>query len=693
VGHRTAAEGHRVLILAPFGRDGESVSQLLAREGYDTKVCASITEVAESVDEHVGAILMTEEALNGDQQPLRDVLVKQPAWSDVPFVLLAAPKAMQSPTTEMSRLKLFDLSTNSLVLERPLGRASLVSAVASALRSRQRQFEMRDRIVELRDNEAKFQAIANSIDQMIWTTLPDGYHDYYNNRWYEFTGVPYGTTDGEGWNDVFHPEDQERAWSRWQHSLDTGEPYEIEYRLRHRSGEYRWVLGRAQPLRDTDGRIVRWFGTCTVIHDLVAAREVLARSREDLEHMVEARTAALEAEMASRSRAEAALRQSQKMEAVGQLTGGIAHDFNNMLTGVIGGIDIVRRRLAAGRMDDIDRFLNAASASANRAAALTARLLAFSRRQSLDSRPFDVNQMLTSLEELLRRTIGENIAIEIVTSPQQPIAAADENQLENAILNLAINARDAMPDGGRLTIETSVVDLDHAYAQTRPDIKPGRYVMVAVSDTGVGMPPEILEKVFDPFFTTKPIGQGTGLGLSMVYGFAQQSGGQVRVHSRPGDGTSVKIYLPASNLPAETQEAAPGPVEAENLGGTVLLVEDDEAVRMLVREVLSELHFMVVEADRADAAVPILASDRTIDLMISDVGLPGMNGRQLAEIARQHRPHLPVLFVTGYAENAAIRSGFLGTNMAMVTKPFSLETLSGKIQDMLAAQAKDGAAK
>ncbi len=683
MGHRTAVEGHRVLISAPYGRDAESVASLLGDQGYDVSVCGGLADVAAQIDEHLGVILLTEEALIHDLPLLKDTLGRQPSWSDVPFVLLAAPRTGRMPRTEASRLQLFDLATNSVVLERPLGRASLASAVASAMRSRQKQFEMRDRMAELRDSDAKFQAIANSIDQMVWTTLPDGYHDYYNQRWYEYTGMPDGSTDGAGWNGMFHADDQERAWSRWRHSLDSGVPYEIEYRLRHHSGEYRWVLGRAQAQRGADGAIVRWFGTCTEIHDLVAAREVLARSREQLEQMVEARTAALENEMANRVLAEAALRQAQKMEAVGQLTGGIAHDFNNMLTGVIGGLDIMKRRIASGRQDDLDRFMDAASASAQRAAALTARLLAFSRRQSLDAKALDVNALTASLEELLRRTIRENIALQIVQGASVGNIVADANQLENAILNLAINARDAMPDGGQLTVETSLVELDDSYVAATPDIAPGRYVVIAVSDTGVGMTPEVLEKVFEPFYTTKPIGQGTGLGLSMIYGFARQSGGQVRIHSRPGEGTSVKLYLPATEDDAPADES---PVEAtrEGRGQTVLVVEDDESVRLLVRELLTELHYRVVEARDADSALPILASEIDIRLMVSDVGLPGMNGRQLAEAARQHRPELPILFVTGYAENAAIRAGFLGTNMAMITKPFALDTLAAKVDEMIA---------
>ena len=266
MGHRSASEGYRVLVSAPFGRDAEKIAAQLRMDKYDVVVCPDLNAISSRLDEQVGAIVLTEEALSAGLPSLKEALALQPTWSDIPFVLLTAQRSGRTPALEATRLQIFDVTTNSVVLERPLGKASLFSAVASAMRSRQKQFEMRDRLRELRDSKADVEAIANSIDQMIWRTLPDGFHDYYNDRWYEFTGMPYGSTDGEAWNGVFHPNDQERAWTRWHHSLATGEPYEIEYRLRHRSGEYRWVLGRALPVRSPSGEIVRWFGTCTDIH-------------------------------------------------------------------------------------------------------------------------------------------------------------------------------------------------------------------------------------------------------------------------------------------------------------------------------------------------------------------------------------------------------------------------------------------
>jgi signal transduction histidine kinase len=422
---------------------------------------------------------------------------------------------------------------------------------------------------------------------------------------------------------------------------------------------------------------------------LEAGAKALADAANRLEDQVSERTVELEqalarlrAETAEREEAEASLRQIQKMEAVGQLTGGIAHDFNNMLTGIIGSLDLMRRRIAMGRFEDLDRYMTAASASAARAAALTQRLLAFSRRQALAPRPVAINDLISSMSALIEQAIDETIDFNVVLAPDLPSGNIDPHQLENAILNLALNARDAMPAGGALTVETRVVDLDHTHVAWRPGLSPGRYLAVCVSDSGVGMPPELIEKAFDPFFTTKPLGQGTGLGLSMVYGFASQSGGAVIIDSEVGVGTSVTLYLPTTEarVPIELEPESCAP---HGDGESVLVVEDDPAVRMLVREVLQELRYQPMEfADPLEAAM-YLASDARIDLMISDVGLPGMNGRELAETARAQRPEMPIIFITGYAESAAIRAGFLSSNMAMVTKPFSLDELAAKVSQMI----------
>jgi signal transduction histidine kinase len=420
--------------------------------------------------------------------------------------------------------------------------------------------------------------------------------------------------------------------------------------------------------------------------------EALRNLNETLEERVAARTRQLaesnqrlQNEMVERERAEDALRHAQKMEAVGQLTGGIAHDFNNMLTGIIGSLDLMQRYIAEGRTEEIGRFTEAAVSSANRAAALTHRLLAFSRRQSLDRKPLNANDLIHSLEDLLRRTKGDHIELKLQLAEDAWPVSTDVSQLENALLNLVINARDAMPDGGELRIETANVYLDSSDINTLEPVKAGDYLMIAVTDNGTGMTPKVLAKAFDPFFTTKPIGQGTGLGLSMIYGFAQQSGGHVSLFSLPGQGTSVRLYLPRLRVMEPEDVLSPVISEAPPAiaGETVVLVEDDPAVRMLVRDLLKELGYHAHEAEDAKSALPLLESDMRVDLLVTDVGLPGMNGRQLAEIARQYRPALKVLFMTGYAQMAAERQGFLEEGMDMVAKPFSIDLLANKIRTMI----------
>jgi PAS domain S-box-containing protein len=643
----------------------------------------------------------------------------------------------------------------------------------------------------LRQSEARFRALTQSMPNQVWTAGPDGGLDWFNQQSLDYTGKTHQQMAGDGWGNIVHREDLPRVAQEWATSLVTGETYETEFRIRRADGVFRWHLVRAVPI-ETPGGAPRWLGTNTDIDDQKAAQSELARLNASLGQRVEERTrdldrmwqlstdvmmvarfdgtitavnpawkhllgleerdllgrkliefvaeedhSATRAEMARLSAglstlrfenqyhhsdgslrviswtavpdeeyihavgrditakraaddalkdAESRLRQSQKMEALGQLTGGIAHDFNNLLQGITGSLETVKRRLAAGRSEDVDRFMHSATSSANRAAALIHRLLAFARRQSLDNKTVDINQLVESMEELLRRTLGEQFGLRVITGKNVWSARSDENQLESAILNLAINARDAMPQGGTLTIETSNEVLSDEYAARHEGLKAGDYAVVSVTDTGTGMPPDVLAKAFDPFFTTKPIGQGTGLGLSMIYGFTKQSGGHVRIDSEPGQGTTVRLYFPRDG--ARDNAAAPETSIAtadvpQGEGEIILVVEDEPAVRMLVIEELTELGYTVLEAPTGLAAIPILESSQRIDLLVTDVGLPGMNGRQVAEIGRQHRPELPVLFMTGYAENAAVRSEFLASGMEMIAKPFALDALALRIRAIL----------
>ena len=407
------------------------------------------------------------------------------------------------------------------------------------------------------------------------------------------------------------------------------------------------------------------------------AETALRELNATLEARVEERTAELR-------RAEDALRQAQKMEAVGQLTGGIAHDFNNLLTGITGALELLQRRVGEGRYADLGRFASVATTSANRAAALTQRLLAFARRQPLDPKPVAANRLVADMEDLLRRTLGPNIALEMVLSGGLWGTLCDPNQLESALLNLAINARDAMPEGGRLTIETANAHLDDAYARAQGfEVRTGQYVSISVTDTGVGMEQAVAGRIFEPFFTTKPIGQGTGLGLSMLYGFVKQSDGHVRVYSEPGRGTTMRLYLPRHAGAAVLEGEPDAPAVPAGAGETVLVVDDEDAVRMLVAEALADMGYVALEAADGAAGLDILRSVAKVDLLVTDVGLPGLNGRQLADAARVLRPGLRVLFITGYAGNAAIGNGVLDAGMEILTKPFALEALATKLRMMM----------
>ena len=471
-----------------------------------------------------------------------------------------------------------------------------------------------------------------------------------------------------------------------------GRPCSFSLYTPHRDGSIRHALMNYLPRHGADGAVNGFYIFVIDETERKKTEEALRNLNETLEERVSARTEQLaqanqrlQNEMFERERAEDALRHAQKMEAVGQLTGGIAHDFNNMLTGIIGSLDLMQRYIADGRANEIGRFTEAAVSSANRAAALTHRLLAFSRRQSLDRKQLNVNELIHSLEDLIRRTKGDQIELKLQLADDLWPVSTDVSQLENALLNLVINARDAMPEGGELLIETVNVYLDGSDITTLEPVKAGDYLMLAVSDNGTGMTPSVRSKAFDPFFTTKPIGQGTGLGLSMIYGFAQQSGGHVSLDSLPGQGTCVRLYLPRLYA-LEPEHPPANPVEPPAhlpSGETVVVVEDDPAVRMLVLDLLKKLGYRAFEAEDAKSALPLLESDLRVDLLVTDVGLPGMNGRQLAEVARQHRPGLKVLFMTGYAQKAAERQGFLEDGMDMVAKPFAIELLASKIRTMI----------
>ena len=493
----------------------------------------------------------------------------------------------------------------------------------------------------------------SSSPDLIATIDPQGYFLDVNPVWTRFLRWDREQVVGKRIYAFIHSEDQARAEEALAQAM-VGVVPTFECRMLHADGSLRFVSWTAAP----DGQTVFAFG-----RDITADRE-------------RANALAL---------AEEQLRQAQKMEAIGQLTGGIAHDFNNMLASIYGSIQLMQRKLAAGERDGFEKLLDRASTSSQRAAALTQRLLAFARRQNLETRRVDVRALIDSLEDMFGRTLGPGIALQVRQADNLWPARIDSAQLESALLNLVINARDAMPDGGQLTIEVANRQLDAAYAATQTELAPGDYVAVRVSDNGAGMPSSVTARVFEPFYTTKPIGQGTGLGLSMVFGFVKQAGGHVRIHSEVGRGTTVTLYLPRDVSEADAVPAAPPPAPTGHAyrGAHILVVEDEPPVREVIVSVLADLGYSYAEAGDADAALALLDSEQGFDMMISDVGLPGLNGRQLAEIAMGKQPGLKVLFVTGYAEQAVVRSGLLSEGMQMITKPFVIDELANRIRAIL----------
>jgi PAS domain S-box-containing protein len=494
-----------------------------------------------------------------------------------------------------------------------------------------------------------------------WQVSPDlmgalnsmGYFETSNPAWQTMLGWSEEEVASMSIFELLHPDDVERTRDGFNLTQQGQPAIRFPNRYRCKDGNYRWISWVGVP---EEGMV---YCTGRDITEEKTAEEELAK-------------------------AQAALRQSQKMEAIGQLTGGIAHDFNNLLAGITGSIELLERRLAQGRVGETKRYIDAAQAAAKRAATLTQRLLAFSRRQTLEPKPTEVNRLIEGMEELIRRTVGPSVVLQVSPDADLWLTRIDPSQLENALLNLCINARDAMPGGGAISILTTNHKVKERFAREW-DIAPGKYVAIEVRDSGTGMTPDVIEQAFNPFFTTKPLGQGTGLGLSMIHGFVRQSGGHVQIISAPGNGTTICIFLPRYDGDA----AEAGPVQTAERperghGETILVIDDEATIRMLMMEELEESGYRVLGAADGQAGMKLLQSGARIDLLITDVGLPGgLNGRQVADAARVRDPGLLVLFVTGYAENAGIENGYLGEGMQVISKPFAMEALTTRVRVML----------
>ncbi len=528
---------------------------------------------------------------------------------------------------------------------------------------------------ELSVTREKFRTMAQTMPAHVWTAEKDGGLNWLNDPLYAFTGHKEGELYGADWATVLHPDDLDGAVEKWIDAIERRVSYETEFRIRKYDGTYRWHLVRASPLSSATGELVGWVGTNTDIEDRKFGEEQIARMNETLEARVAMRNQELEELYAT-------LRQSQKLEAIGGLAGGIAHDFNNLLQVMTGNLELATRELPQDA--PIQKRLDQAMKAVSRGATLASQLLSFARKQPLSPVVVDLSQLLNDTSDILHSAIGEGVGVETRFADGLWNTHIDPSSMENALLNLAINARDAMDGHGTLTISVENADIDQARADKHPGLAVGQYVSVAVSDTGSGISAEDMERIFEPFFTTKEDGHGTGLGMSMVYGFAKQSGGHVTIESTLGEGTTIKIYLPRSLEDAQDLSTLP---DAGLSGGTetILLVEDDSEVRETAYRMLRNLGYEVLTAPDARAALAIIEDDVTIDLLFTDVIMPGnMTGHELAEIARARRPELPVLFTSGYVQDEIVHDGRLDEGVQLLGKPYTQKTLAQKLRVVLA---------
>jgi PAS domain S-box-containing protein len=555
-----------------------------------------------------------------------------------------------------------------------------------------------EREAALAISNGRFRTAMDAIHGVLWTNSPDGEMLGEQPGWAALTGQSMLEYQKFGWTDAIHPDDAQATKQAWLAATAARRMFVFEHRARHHSGAWRTFAVRALPLLDEAGEIQEWVGVHTdITHQRAAeaalrdqaeklAREAQHRKRaeDQLRLLNENLEARVIAEIDERRLAEAKLAQSQKMETVGKLTGGVAHDFNNLLQVVSGNLQLLAKDIAGN--DRAERRVANAMAGVARGAKLAAQLLAFGRRQALEPKVVNVTRFVRGMDDMLRRAIGEGIEVETIVGGGLWNTFIDPAQIENALLNLAINARDAMDGQGKLTIELGNAHLDDGYAYAHEEVTPGQYVMLAVSDTGSGMAPDVVDKVFEPFFSTKSEGKGSGLGLSMVYGFVKQSGGHVKIYSELGEGTTVRLYLPRA-IQSEDSEvtSALGPV----VGGseTVLVVEDDAEVRDTVVEMLSDLGYRVLKAVDAASGLNVIESGIPIDMLFTDVVMPGtMKSPELARKARERLPDIAVLFTSGYTENSIVHGGKLDAGVELLSKPYTREALARKFQHVLANQ-------
>jgi PAS domain S-box-containing protein len=670
----------KALVLAPLGRDSVIASGLLRQAGIPSALCADMDAFQDAINEEAFFAVVTEEALqSADLRAISSRLQAQPAWSDFPFVVLTRRDGNVERKTDAARFS--DVLGNVTFVERPFHSTTFISVARTALKTRQRQYDARARIEELDEGEERLRTALLAgrlgtweLDSTTWTLVAS---EAFKALFGRTTDRPFAYED---LLENTHPDDRARMRQDIIATIETGKDYAAEYRIVWPDGTMHWAEIRARLVRDRANQNPRLVGLSSDITDRKVNEQALRHLNETLEQRVTERTSELRAahaaflsEIEQRERAEERLRQAQKMEAIGQLTGGVAHDFNNLLMAVLSNLELLRKNMP----DDpkTARLISGALQGAKRGAAVTQRLLAFARRQDLNIEPTNLIDLLRGMTDLIERSIGTQIELRIDLPDALPFALVDANQIELAVLNLVLNARDAMPDGGTLWIKA-----DQLENSSQSEISVGQYVRLVVADSGQGMDAETLRKATDPFFTTKEIGKGTGLGLSMVQGLAVQLRGALRLESAPGQGTSAELWLPATSLTPE--ENIPKPDEAARAPAqrmTVLVVDDDALIAMTTVDMLEDLGFKVIEANSGTRALEVIKNNSSIDLLITDYAMPRMNGAQLAIAARGVRPELPILLATGYAElppHSAV-------DLPRIGKPYRQEELAEEIKNLL----------
>ncbi len=682
---KPGASSERAVILAPTGRDAAVAAALIKEAGFCATVCGDIAELLQEIERGAGLAVIADEAIKtADLRGLMSWLGDQPSWSDFPIVLLTHKGG--GPERNPDAVRLGQALGNITFIERPFHPTTLGSIVGSAIRGRRRQYQTRAILADLTESEGLLQTALDAGHLgALELHLPELQLEASDTCKAFFGRKPGEAFSYQDLLDAIHPDDRIRRAEVMDRTFKTGRDYSIEYRAIWPDGSHHWIDVRSRVVRAPDGSIKSLVGVSSditarklaeierenLLAQLAAERTALAELTATLEQRVEQRTADLMKEVAARERAQEQLRQAQKMETIGQLTGGVAHDFNNLLMAVMGNLDLLRKRIP----DDprLHRLIDGALQGAERGASLTQRLLAFARQQDLRAVAVDLRSLIQGMGDLLERSLGPRVALRLDIPEGLPPARIDANQLELAILNLAINARDAMEDSGAIEIRVA-----RYRASGDPALQSGDYLKLSVIDTGKGMPPDILKKAIEPFFSSKPLGKGTGLGLSMVHGLAVQLGGALQLSSTVGQGTSATLVLPVATSAPEIENPVQT-LQKVNRSAVILFVDDDPLIAMSTTEMLEDLGHHVIGVSSGLHALDILKSEQPIDLMVTDHVMPGMTGLELAAATREVRPSLPVLLATGYAE---LPEG-AQVDLPRLAKPYHQDQLRDRLDQML----------